>query len=275
MDEKTVLSADTLILAVSFGTSYHETRQATIGAIEDALREAFPQYEVRRAFTSQMIINKLKKRDNLHIDNVKEALDRAAADGFRHLILQPTHLMDGLEYNDVREELKEYESVFDSVALGAPLLDSDQDFSQVIRTVTDATKAYCDGRTAVAFMGHGSEAEANGVYTRLQEILRAEGFDQYFIGTVEAEPDLGHIMEMMKENGQYERVVLQPLMVVAGDHATNDMAGDDEDSWKSVLTGEGYQVECVLKGLGELEAIRQMYVDHARTALNAAVHHRA
>ena len=106
-------------------------------------------------------------------------------------------------------------------------------------------------------------------------MLREEGFDQYFIGTVEAEPDLGHIMEMMKENGPYERVVLQPLMVVAGDHATNDMAGDDEDSWKSVLTGEGYQVECVLKGLGELEAIRQMYVDHARTALNAAVHHQA
>lgn len=266
MNRKTANSKDTLILAVSFGTSYPETRRTSIGAIEETLREAFPQYEVRRAFTSGRIIQKLKERDGLHIDSVEEALDRAAADGFRRVILQPTHLMGGLEYSNVREKLQACGHAFDQLALGAPLLDSDQDFAQVIQAVTDAAKPYCGSRTAVVFMGHGTEAAANGVYARLQELLRAGGFDQYYIGTVEARPDLADVMGQMKGKG-YDKVVLQPLMVVAGDHAMNDMAGEAPDSWKRVLTGAGYEVSCVLKGLGEFAAIRQIYAAHAEAAL--------
>lgn len=266
MNEKTA-AKDTLILAVSFGTSYRKTREATIGAIEETLREAFPQHEIRRAFTSGRIIQKLKERDGLHIDTVKEALDRAAADGFRRVVVQPTHMIDGLEYRNVQKQLRAYEDAFDQIALGAPLLDSDRDFAQVIRAVTDATKTYAGGRTAVVLMGHGTEAAANGVYARLQEMLREEGFDRYFIGTVEAKPDLADVMAQLRAKGGLGKVVLQPLMVVAGDHAINDMAGDSADSWKSILAGAGYEVSCILKGLGEFAAIRQIYAAHAEAAL--------
>ena len=261
------VSGDTAVLAVSFGTSYRETREATIGAIETALENAFPQWEVRRAFTSQMIINKLKQRDGIEVDNVKEALKRAAADGIRRLVVQPTHLMDGFEYNDVKQELEAYRDAFDDLVLGAPLLDSEKDIADIIAAITDATAEYCDGQTAVAFMGHGSEAAANGIYSRLQAELRKAGFGNYYIGTVEAKPDLEDMLAAMEADASYQRVVLQPLMVVAGDHAANDMAGDEEDSWKSVLERRGYPVTCILKGLGELDAVRRMYAAHALAAM--------
>ena len=261
-------SSDTAILVVSFGTSYNDTRDKTIGAIENAIGEAFPQYEVRRAFTSQTIIDKLKKRDNLEIDNVQQALDRAVADGIKKLVVQPTHLMNGYEYTDLQKELKKYEKQMD-IALGAPLLTSDEDFNKLMTAVTDDTKSYDDGKTAMVFMGHGTEADSNGVYAKLQKLLKDNKFDNYFIGTVEATPTLEDVMKQMKQNGKYEKVVLQPLMVVAGDHANNDMAGDEDDSWKSILTKEGYEVECRLQGLGENEAVRQIYVDHARAALDS------
>jgi len=257
--------ADTAILVVSFGTSFNDSREATIGAIEKAIGAAYPQYEVRRAFTSQIIIDKLAKRDGLKIDNVTEALDRAAADGIKNLIVQPTHLMDGLEYNDLVDELGSYSDVFDQIVLGAPLLTSDQDFKDVIASITGATAEYDDGKTAVVFMGHGTEADSNAVYAKLQEMLSREGFDNYYIGTVEAEPTLEDVMALLAEGG-YARVVLEPLMVVCGDHANNDMAGDEEDSWKTLLTDAGYEVECLLQGLGEQEAIRQIYVAHVQAA---------
>ena len=260
-------SKDTAILVVSFGTSYNESRDITIGAIEEAIAEAFPKYEVRRAFTSQIIIDKLKERDGLEIDNVQEALDRAVADGIRTLIVQPTHLMDGYEYTDLAEELEEYESSFDQIVLGAPLLTSDEDFNQVIAAITDATADYVDDETAIVFMGHGTEADSNEVYEKLQEKLTAAGFSDYYIGTVEASPSLEDIRASLKEAGCYKKVVLEPLMVVAGDHANNDMAGEEEDSWKSVLTADGYEVECLIHGLGENEAIRDIYVSHVQAAM--------
>ena len=268
-DEATTeVSKDTAVLVVSFGTSFNDSREATIGAIEKAIQDKFPQYEVRRAFTSQIIIDKLQERDDLEIDNVTEALDRAAADGIKNLVVQPTHLMDGLEYNDLKDELAKYEDTFDQISLGEPLLTSDDDYDKVITAITDATKDYSDDETAIVFMGHGTEAESNHVYADMQEKITAAGFDNYYIGTVEATPSLDDITAALKK-GNYKKVVLEPLMVVAGDHANNDMAGDEEDSWKTTLTNEGYEVECLLQGLGQIEAIQDIYVAHAQAAVDA------
>lgn len=263
-------TGDAAILVVSFGTSYNDSRDITIGAVEKAIEDAFPDYEVRRAFTAQIIIDKLADRDGLEIDNVTQALDRAVADGIKTLIVQPTHLMNGLEYGDLADELGEYESDFDKIVLGEPLLTSDKDFDAVVKAVTDSTKEYAkDEDTAVVFMGHGTEAESNQVYSTLQEKLADGGFENYYVGTVEAAPALEDVIASLKEKGTYKKVVLEPLMVVCGDHVNNDMAGDEEDSWKSILIQEGYEVECVLKGLGELPKIQQIYVEHTQAAINS------
>ncbi|MCI8515830.1 MAG: sirohydrochlorin cobaltochelatase [Hungatella sp.] len=259
--------SDTAILVVSFGTSYNDSRDVTIGAVEEAIARACPQYEVRRAFTAQTIIDILKKRDGLEIDNVTEALDRAAADGIKNLVIQPTHLMDGFEYQDVMAELEEYRDLFDQILVGAPLLTGEEDFKAVAEAITADTRSFDDGETAIVFMGHGTEARSNQVYERMQTTLAEEGFDHYYVGTVEAEPALDDVARALEEKGTYKKVVLKPLMVVAGDHANNDMAGDEEDSWKTVLTQKGYEVECVLEGLGQSEAIRDIYVDHVLEAV--------
>lgn len=257
-----------VILVVSFGTSYNENRSVTIEAVEADIQKGIPGCSLRTAYTSQIIIDKLRERDGLEIDNVQEALERAAADGVETLVVQPTHLMDGFEYTDLANELAEYESYFKSVALGEPLLTGDGDFDAVVAAITDSTKEYDDGETAIVFMGHGTEAESNEVYETLQEKLAAAGFGNYYIGTVEAEPALEDVVACLKENGSYKKVVLQPLMLVAGDHANNDMAGE-EDSWKTVFENEGYEVTCILKGLGELPAVRDIYVAHAKAALES------
>ncbi len=265
-DQKT---KDSAILVVSFGTSYNDSRDITIGAVEKAVAEAYPQYEVRRAFTAQTIIDILKKREGLEIDNMTQALDRAAADGIKKLIVQPTHLMDGFEYHDMVTELEEYSDLFDQIAVGKPLLSDEEDFKAVVRAITDGAGSSDQEDTAMVFMGHGTEAESNRVYKKLQNTLAEEGFDNYFIGTVEAEPDLDDVAAALREKGVYKKVVLRPLMLVAGDHANNDMAGDEEDSWKTVLGAEGYEVECVLQGLGELKSIQDLYVDHVQAAIES------
>lgn len=210
------------ILVVSFGTSYNDSREKTIGAVERAVAEAFPAYEVRRAFTSQRIIDKLKERDQRSIDNLKEALDRAAADGIKSLIVQPTHLMDGFEYMDVKAEVEANQGRFERLALGAPLLASEADLDAVIRAMAGELGGYDDGKTALCLMGHGTDAASNQVYQKMQDRM------------------------------------------IAGDHANQDMAGEKEDSWKSRLERAGYQVECRIRGLGEVEAIRKLYVAHVR-----------
>lgn len=260
---------DAAILVVSFGTSYNDSRDITIGAIEEAIAAACPEYEVRRAFTSQIIIDKLKERDGLEIDNVTEALDRAAADGVKELIVQPTHLMDGYEYGDLARELTDYLDKFDKIILGEPLLTSDADFDGVIKAITEKTAAYDDGETAICFMGHGTEAASNAVYAKLQDKLIKGGYENYYVGTVEAEPGLDDVVEALSKKGTYKKVVLEPLMVVAGDHANNDMAGDEEDSWKTVLEAEGYEVECIIEGLGQIPAVQDIYTEHVKAAMEA------
>ena len=254
------------LLVVSFGTSYNDSRRLTIGAIESALQEAFPDWSVRRAFTSQIIIDHVLDRDGEAIDNMKQALERAVNNGVKTLVVQPTHLMHGFEYNDLKDELAAYADAFDKLVLAEPLLNIDRDFDTVAEAIVNATADYDNGETAVCFMGHGTEAESNEVYEKMQTVLTEAGCKHYYVGTVEAAPSVEDVLRQVEE-GAYKRVVLRPLMIVAGDHANNDMAGDEPDSWKSVFEGAGYQVECVIEGLGQLPAIRELIVEHTREAM--------
>lgn len=258
---------DKELMVVSFGTSFNDSRRLTIGAIENAMEEAFPDYSVRRGFTSQIIIDHVKSRDNVTIDNVGEALKRAVDNNVKTLVVQPTHLMNGLEYNDLVDEIAQNSDAFEQVAVGEPLLTSDDDFKAVIKAITDATAEYDDGETAICFMGHGTEADSNGVYAKMQQMLADEGFEHYYVGTVEAEPSLDDVIAKVKE-GEYKKVVLEPLMIVAGDHANNDMAGDEDGSWKTEFEKEGYEVTCILRGLGELEPIQKLFTEHAQAAID-------
>lgn len=255
-----------VILAVSFGTSYNDSREKTIGAIEDALKTAYPDYEVRRAFTSQIIIDKLKERDNLTIDNVTEALDRLVADGVKEVVIQPTHVMSGYEYDDVIKEVNKYNDKFDSVKISKNLLAADSDYDALVEILVNTTADYNAEGTAIVYMGHGTEHEANTTYAKLQEKMTAAGHNNYFIGTVEATPSVEDVIALVKEGG-YKKVVLLPLMIVAGDHANNDMAGDEEDSWKTLFKNEGFEVECVIRGLGELADVQQLIVKHCGVAM--------
>lgn len=251
-----------VLLAVSFGTSFNDSRDITIGAIETALQNASPEYEVRRAFTSQIIIDILKERDGMEIDNVKEAMDRLVADGVKKVLIQPTHVMSGFEYDDVIAEVSEYADRFDSFKIGKTLLTTDEDYTNLISAITEETKDYNLDGTAIVFMGHGTEHEANATYATLQQKLAGAGYDNYFIGTVEAAPSFDDVLALVKEGG-YSKVVLLPLMIVAGDHANNDMAGDEDDSWKRLFAAEGFEVECVIKGLGQYAGVQEMIVAHA------------
>ncbi|MBR6393480.1 MAG: sirohydrochlorin cobaltochelatase [Ruminococcus sp.] len=257
------------LLVLSFGTSYNDSRRLTIGAIEDALEKAFPEFSVRRGFTANIIIDHVNKRDGILIDDVDAAMKRAVDNGVKTLVVQPTHLMNGLEYNDLIDQVGSYADGFDKVVFGEPLLTSDDDFKRVEKAIVDWTSEYDDGKTAICFMGHGTEAQSNEVYQKMQDLLTADGYTNYFVGTVEATPSVDDVLAKVKE-GNYEKVILEPLMVVAGDHANNDMAGDEVDSWKSVFTAAGYDVECLVRGLGENEAIREIYVDHAKAAIEKA-----
>jgi sirohydrochlorin cobaltochelatase len=254
------------LLVVSFGTSYNDSRRLTIGAIEQAMINEFPDYSVRRGFTSQIIIDHVKSRDGEVIDNVTEALDRAVANGVKTLVIQPTHLMNGLEYNDLVNEVATYADAFDQVVVAEPLLTSEEDFVAVAKAITAATAEYDDGNTAICFMGHGTEAESNQVYAQMQQVLQELGYTNYYVGTVEATPSVEDVLAQVQQ-GSYQRVVLRPLMVVAGDHANNDMAGDEEDSWKTIFEDAGYEVQCDVAGLGELEDIQQLYIAHTKAAM--------
>lgn len=250
-----------VILVVSFGTSYNESRELTIGGIEAALQAAYPEYEVRRAFTSQIIIDKLAARDGLKIDNVEEAMDRLVTDGVKEVVIQPTHVMSAYEYSDVVAEVTPYAGKFESLKIGQSLLSSDADYDEVVSIITEETKDYRADGAAIVFMGHGTSHEANATYAELQQRLVNAGYDNYFIGTVEAEPSLEDVMALVADYGA-TKIVLLPLMIVAGDHATNDMAGDEEGSWKSAFEAQGYKVECILKGLGQYAGIQAMFVKH-------------
>ncbi len=253
------------ILVVSFGTSYNESREKTIGSIEKKIAEAFPDYDQRRAFTSQTIIDKIARRDNEKIDNVKEAMEKFIDEGYGSLIIQPTHVMNGEEYDEMRELTKPFEKNFVSVKYGKPLLTSSEDYKDVIDAVAKDIPMISDKTCAVVFMGHGTNHFANATYSALDYRFKAEGYENVFVGTVEGYPHLDKIKKDL-EKFKPKKVTLIPFMIVAGDHAKNDMAGDDPDSWYSQFAAAGFEVEAALKGLGEYPGIRRLLVEHLKAA---------
>ncbi|MDR1363632.1 MAG: sirohydrochlorin cobaltochelatase [Spirochaetaceae bacterium] len=259
-------SGKPVLLVVSFGTSFNESRALTIGAIENALAAAYPDYEVRRAFTSQIIIDVIKKREGEKINNVTEAMRSLVKDGVKDLVVQPTHLMDGIEYHEMLDAVKPFEDKFKSVRYGKPLLSSDGDYNDLIKAIISETSQYNAPDSAVVYMGHGTEAESNQDYEILEQKLLSQGYKNYLIGTVEAEPSLDDVINQANALG-VKKLTLLPLMIVAGDHATNDMASDEEDSWKSILQDKGFSVTTILKGLGQYKGVQQIFVRHVSDAV--------
>lgn len=255
------------LLVVSFGTSFNDSRVKDIKGIEDALQAAYPDWSVRRAFTAQIIIDKLKERDGITIDNMTEALDRCVEDGVKEIVVQPTHLMAGLEYADVKDELDKYADKFDKISLGDPLLTSDDDYKKVAAAIKENMASFDDGETALCLMGHGTEADSNADYAKMQEVFKNEGLTQFFVGTVEAEPTCEDVIAAASAAG-YKKAVLAPFMVVAGDHANNDMADEtDPDSWAAKFVAAGFEVTCLLQGLGQNVAVDDIYVSHVDDAI--------
>ena len=278
------------LLVVSFGTSFNDSRAADIKGIEDALQEAYPDWSVRRAFTAQIIINHVQARDGEKIDNMQQAMDRAVANGVKNLIVQPTHLMHGAEYDEMMEMVESYRDKFESVAVAEPLLGEvgadatviNSDKEAVAKAITAAAvkdagydsldAAAADG-VAFVFMGHGTSHTAKVSYSQMQTTMQTLSYDNVFIGTVEGEPEetaCENVIEAVKAAG-YTKVVLRPLMVVAGDHANNDMAGEDEDSWLSQFkASDAFEsVDTQIAGLGEIADIQQLYIAHTKAAIDS------
>ena len=278
------------LLVVSFGTSFNDSRAEDIKGIEDALQEAYPDWAVRRAFTAQIIINHVQARDGEKIDNMQQALDRAVANGVKNLVVQPTHLMHGAEYDEMVEAIDAYKDKFESVAISEPMLGEvgedatviNDDKKAVAEAITsqavseagyDSVDAAAEDGTAFVFMGHGTSHTANVTYDQMQTQMENLGYKNVFIGTVEGEPEdtaCDVVIDKVKEAG-YKKVILRPLMVVAGDHANNDMAGDDEDSWKTqfVESGAFDSVDSQIEGLGRIDAVEQLYVAHTQAAIDS------
>ena len=278
------------LLVVSFGTSFNDSRAADIKGIEDALQAAYPDWSVRRAFTAQIIINHVQARDGEKIDNMQQAMDRAVANGVKNLVVQPTHLMHGAEYDEMMEMIDSYRDKFESVAVAEPLLGEvgsdatviNEDKEAVAKAITaaavkdagfDSLDAAAAEKTAFVFMGHGTSHTAKVSYSQMQTTMQTLGYDNVFIGTVEGEPEetaCENVIEAVKAAG-YTKVVLRPLMVVAGDHANNDMAGSDDDSWLSMFNASGAfeSVDCQIAGLGEIADIQQLYIAHTKAAIDS------
>ena len=278
------------LLVVSFGTSFNDSRAADIKGIEDALQEAYPDWSVRRAFTAQIIINHVQARDGEKIDNMQQALDRAVANGVKNLVVQPTHLMHGAEYDEMNEMLDQYRDKFESIAVAEPLLGEvgadatviNADKEAVAKAITaaavkdagyDSLDAAAADKVAFVFMGHGTSHTAKVSYSQMQTTMQTLGYDNVFIGTVEGEPEetsCENVIEAVKAAG-YTKVVLRPLMVVAGDHANNDMAGDDADSWLSQFKAAACfdSVDTQIAGLGEISDVQQIYIDHTKAAIDS------
>lgn len=281
---------DDEILVVSFGTSFNDSRTEDIGGIEKAIAAANPDWSVRRAFTAQIIINHVQARDNEKIDNMTQALDRAVDNGVKRLVVQPTHLMHGAEYDEMMDVLSGYADKIDEIRVAEPLLgevgkdasvineDKKAVAERVVNAATesagfDGADAAADDGTAFVFMGHGTAHTAKITYSQMQTQMDDLGYKNVFIGTVEGEPEetaCDVIIDKAAEAG-FKKVILRPLMVVAGDHANNDMAGDEDDSWKSMFTASGKfdSIDTQIEGLGRIEGVQEIYVNHTKAAMDS------
>lgn len=253
------------ILVVSFGTTWPEALKKNIAAIEREIADAFPGWEVRRAFTSGRIMKKLKERDGVEIDSVERALARLAEDGFTRVVVQPSHIINGEEFEKLETQAAPWRDKFQGFAIGQPLLTSIADYQELSKTLCRSLPEKEGGRTVV-MMGHGSEHFANAAYPMLEYVLHDMGRTDVWIGTVEGYPALEQIIARLREQ-EARSVTLLPLMIVAGEHAVNDMAGDESDSWRNRLSAAGYSVNWILQGLGELQAVRAQLVAHAQKAV--------
>ena len=258
---------DKAILVVSFGTSYEASRKATIEKIEQDIRNAFQDHRIYRAWTSKFIISILKKRDNYTVPTVKEALEQMITDGIREVVVQPTHILDGIENNIMKEEVLSYKKYFDKIAFGTPLLADLKDESQAINAVTTEFSDLKETE-ALVFMGHGTTHQVNTVYAGLDQKFKESAHANVFIGTVEADPTIHNLVKEVR-SFQPSKIYVTPFMIVAGDHAQNDMAGDSPDSWVCQFENAGFEVCPIIKGLGEYPGIRRMYVEHAQKAIDS------
>jgi len=277
------------LLVVSFGTSFNDSRAADIKGIEDALAKAFPDWSVRRAFTAQIIINHIQARDGEKIDNMDQALERAVKNGVKTLVIQPTHLMHGAEYDELKAAADAYKGKIDTIVIAEPLLgevgkdatviNADKEAvakalvaEAVAEAKADSIEALDAAKTAFVFMGHGTSHNAKVTYSQMQTQMNKLGYKNVFVGTVEGEPEetsCENIIKAVKDAG-YENVILRPLMVVAGDHANNDMAGPDDDSWLSMFKADGSfkTIDTQISGLGRIAAVQDIYVAHAQAAID-------
>ncbi len=249
------------LLVASFGTSYKETRKKNIEAIENRLQEEFSDYVVYRAFTSKMIKQKLEK-EGLLIFDIPQALEQMKKNGVKEVLVQPTHIINGIEYDLLREEIAPYLEQFQSILVGSPLLTKHEDYIELATIIKESYLVKKE--EALVLMGHGSKHHANASYPAFEYVLKDLGYENIFVGTVEGYPSLEEVKKQLEKQG-YQKVCLAPMMIVAGDHANNDMIGD-EDSWKCELEEAGYQVRYSLKGLGELEGVQEMFIRKAKEA---------
>ena len=258
------------ILVVSFGTSYPETRKRTIDAIEGDIAASFGGYKLYRAWTSKMIMAKLLKRDGIKINNVSEAMLLMAKDGITDVIIQPTHVINGIENDLMKEDALMHKGLFNSITFGNPLLTTEDDNERITAIIAESFSYLKPESEALVLMGHGTSHYANAVYGALNFRFRDIGRPNIFLGTVESYPTLEALIRAVKETGA-KKVYLAPFMVVAGDHANNDMAGDDENSWQVRFSEAGFEVECIIKGLGEYPQVRKMFVEHVKQAEQPAI----
>lgn len=251
------------ILVVSFGTSYDESRKKTIDRIEERISAAYPQYALYRAWTSGMIRKKIEKRDGIHIPGVREAMEQMCRDGVREVIVQPTYVINGIENERMTADIRAFERQFERISIGKPLLTSAQDRECVIDIIAEVLKPAAE--EALVLMGHGTERDANEVYAVLDDQFKDAGHQNIFMGTLKTYSAFDPLLRQIGKSG-FRKIVLAPFMIAAGDHAANDLAGD-EDSWKNALEKEGYEVRCVLRGLGEYAGIQKLFLKHLAQAM--------
>lgn len=252
------------LLVVSFGTSYDDTRKKTIDQIEMDLAKAFPEYEFRRAWTSQMIMNKIKKRDGIHIDNPREALEKLHSEGYEEILVQPTHIINGSEYEGLYHDLLHFKDKFTSISVGSPLLTTMEDYKKVASAMSTIFPKDAEDKL-ILLMGHGSEHHANSAYTCMDYVFKEEGYSNVYMATVEGFPDLDTFFNQTVET-PIKNILLMPFMIVSGDHIQNDLVGDEEDSWKNILLSKGYKVDSILIGMGEIQEIRDIFIEHGKEA---------